>query len=194
MRILNVVDRIICRALLGEIEIEIELTVERTHEKEIARRIGADFFDKFLKRDALSGALAHLHKLAASVETDHLKKQHRKFIRVVSQCLHRRLDTADIAMVISAPEIDETVKAALVFVVMISDIRRKVRRLSARTYDDAIFIIAIRRGLQPKCAVLLVDIAICSQNLYRPMDSIRMKRTLAEPVVKVYMKSIEIFF
>ena len=42
MRILDVVDRVVIRLLLGEIEVEIQLAVERTHEEEVAGRIRAD--------------------------------------------------------------------------------------------------------------------------------------------------------
>ena len=68
MRILDVVDRVVVRLLLGEVEVKVELAVERAHEEEIACGICADFFHELIQRDALARALAHLDELAPDVD------------------------------------------------------------------------------------------------------------------------------
>ena len=87
MRVLDIVDGIVVRLFLREVEIEIELAVERAHEEEIARCVGADLLHEFVERDALSRALAHLHELAVAVERDHLQQQDREPFRVVAERL-----------------------------------------------------------------------------------------------------------
>ena len=111
----------------------------------------------------------------------------------MAECLHRRLDARDVAVMIRAPDIDDTAEPALVLIMVVGDIRGEVRRHAVIADDHAILVIAIGRGFQPKGAVFLIDIAVILQDLHGFFDRVRMQRALAEPVVERHIELLEVF-
>ena len=96
-------------------------------------------------------------------------------------------------MVIRPPYVNQAVKSTFKFIMMISDIGRQISRHAIVADYHAVLIIAIGRRTKPERPVLFVDIPVVLQNLHRRPNGIRMKRPLAEPVVKRHMEGLQIF-
>ena len=192
MRILDVVDRVFVRSLLREIEIEIQLAVEGAHQEEIPRCIDADLLHQFPQRHRLPRALAQLYDLTVTIETHHLQEKHRKLLGIVPECRHRRLDTGDIAVMIRPPDVDEPAEAARVLVVMIGDIRGKIRRYTVVAEDHTILVIPVVRRAQPDRTVLLIGGAAFEQHIDDAAHCRRMERALTEPRIERHTEVCEI--
>ena len=87
VRVLHVEDRVLGGLLDGQIEIELELAVAFAHEKEEARRVGADFVHHFAQGDELARALAHAHRLAAARQAHELDDQHAQLAWIAAERL-----------------------------------------------------------------------------------------------------------
>ena len=158
--VLHVEDRIIARLSLGKLQIEIEMAVRLAHEKKESRRIPPDFFDHFFQRDELAGALAHAHRLAAAGKLNHLHQHDVKRVRIEAQPLHGRFQTRHVAVMISAPDIDQLGEFPLILVTMISNIGREISQLAVAFNDCAIFVVAEGRRLVPLGAILRIEQAV----------------------------------
>src|SRR5689334_9998956 len=81
MRILNIVDRIFLRLLLGEGYVEFKMRAHGTHIEEEFRCIGADIVDQLVKQIITAAALAKLDQLAFGDKRYHLVDDNLDFIR-----------------------------------------------------------------------------------------------------------------
>ena len=177
---------------LRKVEVEVELAVQRAHEEEVACRIRADLLDELFERHALARALRHLHEFAAAIQADHLQEEHFQLSGRIAERRERRLDAADVAVMICPPDVDEMREAALQLVPMVGDVRCKVRRHAVVTYDDAILVVTVIRRAQPQGAVLVVDLSLLLERLTSVAHGLGMERALAEPFVERHVERGEI--
>ena len=97
-------------------------------------------------------------------------------------------------MVISAPQVDDTVKAAAEFIPVISNISSQISRHTVITDHDAVLIITVSSSFQPQCSVFFIHIAAFRQKFAGFFDLICiMQCLLAEPDIKCDIKGFQIF-
>ena len=159
MGVLDIVDRIFIAVGLCQVQIKIQLRIQRPHDEEIPCRIGPDFFNQFVQRNRLAGSFAHLHGLAVAERADHLQQQHFQLGRVIPESRHRRFDTGYVSMMIGAPDVDHFPEAPFIFILMIGNIRSQIRRYSVIADDNPVFVIAVIRRFQPEGTVFFVSFA-----------------------------------
>ena len=128
MRILHIVQRIIGILLDSKVKVELHLGLSGAAVEEETRCIDRNLVEQVGQRQALAGTLGHADNLAALHHADKLHEHNLQTVRAVqSECIQSALQTLYMAVMVSAPDVDNTVKAALLeLVAMISDIGRKV--------------------------------------------------------------------
>lgn len=98
-------------------------------------------------------------------------------------------------MVVSAPQVDDAVKAALEFVAVICNIGSKVGGYAVVTDNNAVLVITVSGRIKPFCAVLFINAAFFLKEFASLTDFIGiMQGLLAEPYIEGYAKSFQIFF
>ena len=147
MRILDVKNRIFARLSLGKFQIEIEMAVGFAHQEKKSRRVAPDFLQDLFQSNEFAGALAHAYRFAAAGELHHLHQHDVEDSGIVTKPLHRRFQARHIAMVISAPDIDQLFKIALELVAMVCDIGGEIRKLAVAFDQRAVFVVAELRRL-----------------------------------------------
>ncbi len=75
---------------------------------------------------------------------------------------------------------------------MICNIRSKICGHTVISDNNTVLVIAIGGGLQPQCSILLINISIIFQFFDRSLNLVRVKGTLAEPVVEGNVKAFQI--
>ena len=95
-----------------------------------------------------------------TIETHELHEDDGDIVAVVAQRRHRALETGDVAMVVGAPDVDQTLVAALKFIAMVSDVRSEIGWRAVGAYQDLVLFLAPVGGAQPLSAVFFVDNAL----------------------------------
>ena len=127
-----------------------------SRDKEVTDRIDTDFLDEFFHGDGISCSLAHLELLTIFEESDHLNQSDIERIGIMSEIFLRRFQSGDIAVVICAEEVDEKIKPAVEFIVVIGDIGQEVGVISVALDQDTIFVITIFGGVKPQGAFFFI--------------------------------------
>ena len=98
-------------------------------------------------------------------------------------------------MVVSAPQVDDAVKATLEFVAVICNIGSKVGGNAVVTDNNAVLVITVSGGIKPFCAILFINAAFFLKEFAGLADFVGiMQRLLAEPYIEGYAKSFQILF
>ena len=98
-------------------------------------------------------------------------------------------------MVVSAPQVDDAVKATLEFVAVICNIGSKVGGYAVVTDNNAVLIIAVSSGIKPFCAVLFINAAFFLKEFAGLADFVGiMQGLLAEPYIEGYANGFQILF
>lgn len=96
---------------------------------------------------------------------------------------------------VSTPQVDDAVKAALEFVAVICNIGSKVGGNAVVTDNNAVLIIAVSGGIKPFCAILFINAAFFLKEFASLTDFIGiMQGLLAEPYIKGYAESFQVLF
>ena len=85
MRVLDVVDRVLLRALGGEVDVDLDRLVGAAVDEVPARGVDADLVDELVEEDDVAAPLRHLRLLAASRQVDELVEEHLDALRVVAE-------------------------------------------------------------------------------------------------------------
>src|SRR5690606_36242511 len=110
--VLDVVDRVLVAAALGQVQVEIQVLVVAAHHVEEAGGVGADFLAQLAQGDEAAGAGGHLHALAAAEQDGELHQLHLDLRRIQTQALGRGLEPGDVAVVVGAEDVDGALAAA----------------------------------------------------------------------------------
>ena len=186
MGVLDVVDGVLARLLLGQLDVEVDPRRRPARGEEPARRVDADLVEELVEGDERAGPLAHRDLDAVDDEADPGDQQHPDRFLVVAHRLGGVADPGDGAVVVGAPDVDQLLEAAAELLGDVADVRGEVGRLAVRAQDHPVLVVAERRRAEPGRAVLLVDVAAGPQPLDRPADpALGVERALALPDVEV---------
>ena len=142
------------------------MAVAAAHQEIVARSVDADLVDDFLKLNELAAARRHLHLLAPAQEVDKLDKQDRELARVIAERLNGRFHPGHIAVMISAPHVDDALKAAVKLFLVIGDVRCEIRRHAVGAHQHAVFVVAVLSGAEPERVVCLIQMSALLQRLH----------------------------
>ncbi len=107
VRVLHVVDRVLVRALLREIDVELDRLVVATRDEVPASRIHADRVEQLVEEHDVATPLGHLLRRAPLDELDELVDQHLERLARMAEHLGERLESRDVAVVIGAENVDQ---------------------------------------------------------------------------------------
>ena len=159
MRVLDVVDGVLARLLLGELDVEVDVHVGAAAGEEPAGGVGADLGQELVEGDERAGALRHRDLDAVPDEADPAGEDHLDRGHVVAHRLGGVPDPGHRPVVVRAPDVDEVVEAAAELLGHVADVRGEVGRLAVGADDHAVLVVPERRGPEPEGAVLLVQVA-----------------------------------
>ena len=191
--VLDVVHRVVAGLFLCQVDVEVHLGVQGAGAEEISGCVGADFFHQFAEGDGLAGTLGHFHLFAVPEEGDHLEEHDFEIVGVVAQEFHGGLQTDDVAVVVSAPDVDEFVVAAANFISYIGDVGAEIGGHAIGTDDHAVFVVAVLGGAEPQGAVLFVHVVFVFEDFQRCVHFGGVQGFLREPVVEVHVEIVEVF-
>ena len=188
MRILDVVDGVF--AVLPHCEVEVELEVRvRLGVEEEAAGVHADLVHEVSERERLARALGDLDDLVAAHEAHHLHDEEVELAALEPQRgrAHGRGKADGVAVMVSAPDIDDAVKAALdELVAVIGNVDRVVGIKAVRAAQDLVLIGAELGVAQPERAVLFIRQTGVREQLHGLGHIAGAVQTaLEEPLVKV---------
>src|SRR5258708_10873625 len=133
VRILDVKNRILGRLLLGQLEIEIKLTVRLAKQKEKSHHVNADFLDKLVESHVGRLAGGHLDLLAGARERDELVDDYANRPSVVAERLYRGDHLLMLPDMVRAEHVDDQIESAFQFLYMIRDVGGAISWLPIRT-------------------------------------------------------------
>ena len=124
-----------------------------------------------------------------------MQQQYLQLIGIKAQSTYSTLHAGNIAVVVSAPQVDDTVEAALEFVAVICNIGSKVGGNAVVTDNNAVLVITVSGGIKPFCAILFINAAFFLKEFAGLADFVGiMQGLLAEPYIEGYAKSFQILF
>ena len=85
VRVLDVVDGVLLRALRGEVDVDLDRLVGPAVDEVPARRVDADLVDEVVEEDDVAAPLRHLRLLAALRQMHELVEEHLDALRVVAE-------------------------------------------------------------------------------------------------------------
>ena len=159
MNVLDVVDRVLPRPLLGEVDVDLDRLVVSAVDEEPARGVDADLIHEVVEEDDLSLSLRHLRPLAAARQMDELVEEHLDPARVVAEHPRNRGEPRREPVVVGAEHVDRAVVAAVELVAEVGDVGRLVGRKAAllrRADEDAVLLVAEVGRADVESAVRLV--------------------------------------
>ena len=113
-----------------------------------------------------------------------MQQENFQFIGVETEGSHSRLDAGNVAVVVGAPKIYQLRKAALEFILVVSNVSRQIGWHAVFTNNNAVFVVAVLRRRQPERAVLFVNFATVAQSLNGGVDFIWVQSAFAVPNVE----------
>ena len=196
VRVLHIVQRVIGILLDSKVKVELHLGLSGAAVEEETRCIDRNLVEQVGQRQALAGTLGHADNLAALHHANKLHEHDLQTVRAVqTECIQSALQTLYMAVMVSAPDIDNTVKAALLkLVAMVSDIGRKVGIKTVCTAQNVVLVAAEVGRTEPQCAVLgLVGCALGGQHVDGLLNVAALVQSgLTEPYVVVDLVTLEV--
>ena len=153
MRVLHVVDRVLLRALLREIDVELDRLVVAARDEVPARGVDADGVEQLVEEDDVATTLRHLPRLPPLDEMDELVDEHLERLARVAEHLGERLQPCDVAVVVGPEDVDQPIEAARVLPANVRRVGREVARGTVRPDEHAILVVAVRARPRPQCPV-----------------------------------------
>ena len=195
MRILDIIDGVFAVLPHGEVEVELEVRVRLGVEEEAAG-VHADLVHEVGERERLARALGDLDDLVAAHEAHHLHDEEIELASLKAERgrAHGRGKADGVAVMVSAPDIDDAVKAALdELVAVIGDVDRIVGIKAVRAAQDLVLVGAEVGVAQPERAVLFIRQAGIREQLHG-LGHVAgaMQAALEEPLVKVDAVALKI--
>ena len=196
VRVLHIVQRVIGILLNSKVKVELHLGLSGAAVEEETRCIDRNLVEQVGQRQALAGTLGHADNLAALHHADKLHEHDLQTVRAVqTECIQSALQTLYMAVMVSAPDVDNTVEAALLeLVAMVSDIGRKVGIETVCTAQNVVLVAAEVGRTEPQCAVLgLVGCALGGQHVDGLLNVAALVQSgLTEPYVVVDLVTLEV--
>jgi hypothetical protein len=161
VRVLDVVDRVLLRPLCGEVDVDVDRLVWTAVDEVPAGRVDADLVHEVVEEDDVAAPLRDLLLLPARSQVDELVEQHLDALGVIPEHARDRGVPLARAVVVGTEHVDRPVEAALELVDEVDDVGGAIRRrapLRRGPDDDAVVLVAVRRGARPDCAVLFVRV------------------------------------
>src|ERR1700694_6329233 len=109
MRVLRVEDGVFFALRDRQLEVELDGGVRRAQKIEVAHGVRANTIDQLVESDETAGPLRHL----ALLQIDHLMKDNDQLLWIEAQGRHRSLHARHVAMMVRAPDLDDTIEAAV---------------------------------------------------------------------------------
>src|SRR6266540_858003 len=187
VRVLDVVDGILLRALRGEVDVDVDRLVGPARDQVPARGVDADRVDQLAEEDDVPAPLRSLLRLTSFDDVDELVDRHLDAIAAVAEPVGERLQARDVAVVIGREHVDDPVEPALELVPHVRRVAGEVGEAAVGADDDPILVVAVRRRPHPAGAVLLVG----RERLERLRD-LRLEVGLADPDVDVDPELLEL--
>ena len=111
MGVLDVVDGVLVRLLLGQLDVEVDVHVRATTGEEPAGRVDPDLGQKFVEGHEVAGPLGHRDLDAVPDEPDPAGQDHLDCRLVEAHRLGRVPDAGDRPVVVGAPDVDQVIEA-----------------------------------------------------------------------------------
>ena len=185
MGVLDVVDGVLGRLLLRQLDVEVDARGVPPRGEEPARGVHADLGQQLVERDELARALRHGDLDPVAHEPDPGHEDHLDRVAVVAHCGGRVAEPGHRPVVVRAPDVDQAVEPAAELLDDIADVGAEVGPVAVRLADDPVLVIAEGSGSEPERAVVLVQRAGCLQALDCPGDpAVAVERALALPDVE----------
>ena len=160
VRVLDVVDGVLCRLAGGQRQVERERAVVPAREEGEAHGVASDLLEQLLHQHELAPALGHAHGLPVTQERHELDDQHLERVGRVPEGLHRGLHSRHVAVVVGPEQVDHAVGGAEFHVVVVRDVHGEIGHLAVRAPQHAILVVArllAQRGRpEPERALPLV--------------------------------------
>ena len=158
VRVLDVVDGVLLRPLLGEVDVQLDRLVVAAGDEVPARRVHADRVQEVVEERDVAAPLGHLLRLAAFGEMDELVDEDLERVALLAEHLGERLQPGDVAVVVGAQDVDQAIEASRVLSANVGGVRRVVARRSVRADEDAILVVAVRARARPDGPLRLVRV------------------------------------
>ena len=185
MRVLDVVDRILVAALLGELEVKIQRLVVAAHQVKKAAGIVADFGAQLPQRHELRLALAHGDFFRAAEQAHELDQRRLQAIARLTHGDQTGAHARDVTVVVGAEDVDEARKAALALFEVVGDIGGEVGLLAVLAHHHAILFIAEFGGAEPGGAVLHHQPSLLLEHREGMIDGAALRqRTFRTPAIE----------
>jgi hypothetical protein len=185
--ILDVVDRVIAGARLGQVEVEIQVLVVGAHDVKEAGGVRAHLVAQLAQRYELPRAGGHLHLLAEAKQHCELQQHDLELVRILAETDRGGAHARHVAMMVRPEHVDRPVETALQFVQKIRDVGREIRGAAVLADHNAIFLVAERGGAEPGGAVLDVQVPVLAQALDGALHRAALFQfELGEPHVEVH--------
>ena len=111
MCVLHVVDGVLLRPLLREVDVELDRLIVPPGDEVPARGVDADRVQQVVEEDDVAATLGHLLRLAAFDQVYELVDQNLERLARMPEHLGERLQAADVAVVVGAEHVDQPVEA-----------------------------------------------------------------------------------
>ena len=157
MGVLNIIDGIFVRLLLGQFQIEIEVAVGTSHQEVVARRISPHLIDHLAKGDELPRAGGHRRRFAIPEEVDELHQDYLQGLLLMPKRLHGGGHPGDVPMMISAPDVDHGLKTSQELVPVVGDVGCKIGRIPVLPDDNPVFFVPEGCGPEPEGPSFPID-------------------------------------
>ncbi len=191
--ILDIVHRVVVGLGLGQVQVEVHVLLAFAHDIEEARRVVAHFLAQLAQGDEFAGACGHLHLLATAIEDGELHQQHVQLGGVVAQGGQRGLHARHIAVMVGAPDVDDTRITALQLVHVVGDVGSEVGLLAVFAHHHPVLLITEFGGAKPERALLLVDVAAGLEALDGLVhDAAFREGTLREPFIVFHPEFLQV--
>ena len=189
------------------------MSVRLSHIEEETRGVNRHLLKQVGEGDCLAGTLAHTNGLAVAHKLHKLHKNNVKLVSVKAKGVHSAFKARNMTMVVRAPDVDNTVKAALCeFIVMVGNIARKIGWVAVLTDEHVVFklkrlnlLVGFALRLEhfgehlgvfvPKRAVLFICQTLVGKYLYNFVNaSVGIKTAFTEPHVIIYAIGVKVAF
>ncbi len=147
-----------------------------------------------MEGDEFAGAGGHGNLLSLTQQIYQLHQEQIEGFPILAQGHSPGIHPIHVAVVVRAPEIDDPLKTAEIFVLVVSQIRGKVGGHAVGPHHHSIFFIPKRCRSEPKSTILFVDMACHLQGFDHPLHrSAFIQAFLAKPPIVMDPKFLEIF-
>src|SRR5690606_38755719 len=119
-----------------------------------------DLFKKLTQGNDIAAALGNFYYFTAAPQCDHLVDDYLQSVRVDAERADNGLEAGDMALVVSAPDVDDGIELTLdKFIIMVGDIGGKVGGGAVAADDDIVLVLAESGGDEPGRAFFFGDVA-----------------------------------